>query len=308
VKTLTLFGMTEKGHAVVRLLLSRYPGFVKAVVASRDTSMAKDYFVEIAGLCRSHNVQFCDRTDGCPIQTDYILAVSWRWLINAGSARLIVLHDSLLPRYRGFNPLVTALINGDKEIGVTALFAAAQYDCGDIIAQASSIISYPIRIQDAIQAVIGHYECLAAGVAESLVRGDEPKARPQNEANATYSLWRDEEDYFVDWSQSAADIKRFIDAVGHPYRGAAAMLDGRLVRIHDAEVLEDVCIANRTAGKVIFFKDARPVAVCGRGLLKINALIDGETGASLLPLSRFRIRFKGRAESGASSGAVPLGC
>ena len=295
-KKLTVFAMTEKGYAVVRLLLSRYPGLVAAVVASRDRGIAKDYFDEIADLCRTDNIRFCDRTDGFSIRTDYVLAVAWRWLIDASSARLIVFHDSLLPRYRGFNPLVTALINGDKEIGVTALYATAEYDRGDIIAQSSSVISYPIRIQEVIKIIVGNYEVLAANIAGSLTRGDEPKAKPQDEADASYSLWRDEEDYFVDWSHSAIDIKRFIDAVGYPYKGAAATLEGRVVRIRDAEALDDVRIANRTAGKVIFLKDAKPVVVCGQGLLRATELVDDETGASLLPLSRFRVRFKGKAE------------
>ncbi len=304
VKKLTVFAMTEKGYAVVRLLLTRYPGLVTAVVAARDPGMAKDCFDEIAEICRTNNIHFFDRNDGFSIRTDYALAVAWRWLIEAGSARLIVFHDSLLPRYRGFNPLVTALINGDKEIGVTALYATAEYDRGDIIAQSSSSISYPVRIQEAIKIVVGHYETLAANIADTLTRGEEPKAQPQDEAQASYSLWRDDEDYFVDWSHSAIDLKRFVDAVGYPYKGAAATLEGRVVRIREAEALDDVRIANRTAGKVIFLKDAKPLVVCGQGLLRVTELFDDETGASLLPLSRFRLRFGGKVESTASASAA----
>ncbi len=292
-RNLTVFAMTEKGYAVVKLLLSHCPGLVAAVVASRDKNIVEDHFEEIAELCRSNNVNFHNRTDGHAIRTDYALAVAWRWLIDAGSARLIILHDSLLPRYRGFNPLVTALINGDKDIGVTALFATKEYDRGDIIAQSSSRIAYPIRIREAIKIIIGNYEALATNIGESLNRGIEPTAHPQDETAVSYSLWRDEEDYFVDWSHSASDIKRFLDAVGYPYKGAATTLEGRVVRIRDAEVLADVRIANRTAGKVVFFEDAKPVVVCGQGLLKITELVDDETGASLLPLSRLRVRFKG---------------
>ena len=294
-KQLTVFAMTEKGYAVVRLLLSCHPGLVAAVVASRDKNIAEDYFDEIAGLCRENNIRFWERSDAFSVQTDYVIAVAWRWLINVSPARLIVFHDSLLPRYRGFNPLVTALINGDKEIGVTALYATVEYDRGDVIAQSSSVISYPLQIREAIKVVIGNYETLAAQIAGSLAQGAEPMAKPQDEANASYSLWRDEEDYFVDWSCSAIDIQRFVDAVGYPYKGAAATLDGKVVRIRKAQVQDDVRIVNRTAGKVVFLSDSKPVVVCGQGLLRLTELIDDETGASLLPLSRFRIRFKGMA-------------
>lgn len=300
--------MTEKGFAVLKLLLSHYPGLVAMVVASRDRNIANDYFNEISDLCCRNNICFCSKNDGYIIQTDYVLAIGWRWLIDAGPARVIVFHDSLLPRYRGFNPLVTALINGDKELGVTALYATDEYDRGNIIAQSSSTISYPIRIQDAIKTIVGNYEILAASIADSLVCGDEPTAKAQDEENASYSLWRDDEDYFVDWSQPASDIKRFIDAVGYPYKGAASILDGRVVRIRDAQPLDDVCVANRTVGKVIFMTDAKPVVVCGQGLLKIFDLVDDETGMSLLPLARFRVRFKGKAEQNLSTVAAKAKC
>lgn len=293
---LTIFAMTEKGYAVVRLILSRYPGLVAAVIASRDGDVEDDHFDKIAELCRSNDIRFHDRSDDDSIRTDYVLAVAWRWLINSGSARLIVFHDSLLPRYRGFNPLVTALISGDREIGVTALYATSEYDRGDIIAQSSSPISYPIRIQEAIKIVTSNYEALAAHIGESLSRGHEPTAHPQGVADASYSLWRDDEDYFVDWASPAANIKRFVDAVGHPYKGAAATLKGKVVRIREAEAIDDVSIVNRTAGKVIFTNDSKPVVVCGQGLLMITDLVDGKTGKSLLPLSRFRSRFKGSVE------------
>ncbi len=293
VKKLTVFAMTEKGYAVVRLLLTRYPGLVASVISSRDKEIAEDFYSEIATLCQSRNVSFHDRADASPIRTKHALAVAWRWLIDGRSANLIVFHDSLLPHYRGFNPLVTALINGDTKIGVTALHAATQYDRGDIVAQSSSSISYPIKIKEAIKIVLKNYETLAAEIGESLSRGRELSVRKQNEAEASYSLWRDDEDYFIDWSQSAGDIKRFVDAVGHPYKGAAATVDRQVVRIRDAEALRDVHIANRTAGKVIFHEGDKPVVVCGHGLLRIIDLIDDQTGASLLPLPRFRIRFKG---------------
>ena len=245
-------------------------------------------------------MRFLDRDKDHVIQTDFAIAVSWRWLIHTDMARVIVFHDSMLPRYRGFNPLVTALINGDREIGVTALFAAAEYDRGDIIAQSSSTISYPMKIQEAIEILRGNYEALAATIGASLSSGDDLPARPQDETMASYSLWRDEEDYFLDWTCPAAHIKRCIDAMGYPYKGAATMIDGRVVRIQDAQTLPDVQIASRTPGKVIFLEDAKPVVVCGRGPLKITEILDDETGASGLPLSRFRARFKGSTERGES--------
>jgi methionyl-tRNA formyltransferase len=82
-----------------------------------------------------------------------------------------------------------------------------------------------------------------------------------------------------------------VDAVGHPYRGASALVDGRLVRIVEARERADVRVENRVPGKVIFMEQGRPVVVCGEGLLKVESMVDDATGASLLPLGKFRLRF-----------------
>jgi len=288
----TLFAMTQKGHAVVETLATKFPSLVSAVVSARDPGIAKDYYSEIQDLCRRSNIPFHDRTEFFSIRTKYAIAVSWRWIIECGSSALVVFHDSLLPRYRGFNPLVTALINGDETVGVTALFATHQYDRGDIVAQSSSSLVYPITIKRAIETTLENYEALALLLGKNIAEGRELKGTPQADAEATYSLWRDEEDYFVDWNASASRIRRFVDAVGYPYKRAAARLDGRIVRIVQSETMEDVPIINRTPGKVIFIVDSKPVVVCGDGLLKITDLVDDETRASLLPLCRFRMRFK----------------
>ena len=57
-------------------------------------------------------------------------------------------------------------------------------------------------------------------------------------------------------------------------------------------VEKDVKIENRTPGKVIFLIDAKPIVVCGKGLIKINEMVDDQTRQSLLPMSKFRSRFE----------------
>ena len=293
-KKLTIFAMTEKGHAVVSAIFAAHPGIIDAVVSARDKNVANDGFDDIERFCRENGITFRERSDAPAFGTDYAIAVSWRWILDGGPARLIVFHDSLLPRYRGFNPLVTALINGDTEIGVTALFATEGYDRGEIIAQSLSTIAYPITIQDAITTILVNYRELAVSVADKLARGEAIVGTSQSEARASYSLWRDERDYFIDWTQSATTLRRTIDAMGYPYHGAATTIDGKVARVLKAEALPDVTIANRTCGKVVFVHGTKPVVVCGEGLLRVDELVD-DTGRSLLPLARFRTRFDGAA-------------
>ena len=266
------------------------------VMAARDAAIEYDAFDDIEDYCKASSLAFCARGGalyGVDEQCDAIFAIGWRWLIDE-TDKLIVFHDSPLPRYRGFAPLVNMLIDGCDEIAVTALLAADQYDRGDIVAQATMPITYPLKIADAIDQAASLYAKLVVEVGGAILTSGSLQGQAQDEANASYSLWRDDADYRVDFSRSAVELRRFIDAVGYPYKGASALVGGLPVRLLDAVALADVNVENRQAhlGKVIFMEGNYPVVVCGSGLLKITELRD-EQGASLLGKLKFRTRFEG---------------
>lgn len=102
----------------------------------------------------------------------------------------------------------------------------------------------------------------------------------------------DKEDYKIDWAKDAEYIKRVIDSVGYPYLGAYTYVENQKVGVLDAKVLPDVKIENRTSGKIIFIAENLPVVVCGSGLLKLKNVIDDLTKNSILPLKKFRLRFR----------------
>lgn len=286
----TLYLMTEKGYRVLRHIVEHLDkSGVALVVSEPDPGLTHDYFDEIKALCAEYGIPFLRRAAPLPVATPYSLAVSWRWLI-ATESRLVVLHDSLLPRYRGFAPLVSCLTNGEETIGVTALYASPEFDQGDVLLQAARPIRYPIKIAQAIALAIECYLDIVSRLWPGLQTGQPLPATPQQESAASYSLWRDEQDYRIDWAEDSQTIRRFIDAVGEPYRGASTLINGRLHRVLEAEVEPDVVIENRTAGKVLFLRDQAPVVVCGTGLLRLTDLRT-EEGSSALPLRQFRSRF-----------------
>lgn len=289
--SVSLYLMNRKGVAVLDAILSRFGArAVRRVVGSRDHAVVKDYFDDIRALAESAGIAYFERLEAsAPSLDETCIAVGWRWIIN-GARTLIVLHDSLLPRYRGFSPLVSCLINQEARIGVTALIGGASYDEGDIVAQDAVDVSYPIKVAEAIDLLVPICARLAGDLVARVASGEILKGRAQDRQAATYSLWRDNDDYRIDWTWDAQRIRRFIDAVGDPYRGASSLIDGRLVRIVDAVERSDVVIENRSPGKVIFIEDGLPVVVCGKGLLTIVHIKDNAE-QSLLPLTKFRTRF-----------------
>lgn len=285
--------MSEKGYLSFAGILERFGSVaIDFIVFAKDKNVIKDYSKEIENLAKRNGIKAFEKSDDYVIQSKYILAISWRWLIPTNRENILVaLHDSLLPKYRGFAPLVNQLINKEREIGVTAIIANGEYDKGDIIAQLATEVNYPIRIQDAILKVSVLYVEIINKVIEQVVNDIPLKTIKQNENDATYSLWRDEEDYRINWRGDASDIQNFIFSVGFPYQGASSFLMGEKVRINEAIVLNDVMIENRCAGKIIFLDKLFPVVVCGKGLLKITNAVFDKNADSIFPLKKFRLRF-----------------
>jgi len=287
----TLFVMTKKGYRVLKSLADNFSENIACVVCSRDRNVINDYYDNIVSLCQYHDIQYIDREQFVENSSSYAIAVSWRWIIELTSTQLIVFHDSLLPKYRGFSPLVSALINQEKEVGVTVFYAADQYDCGDVIDQLKVTLEYPIKIQQAIETITDLYVSLALRTVKKISMFEYPDAVVQNENEASYSLWRDEIDYEINWSQSAQKISCFIDSVGYPYKGALTRINSTNIRILDSVLIDDVNIVNRVFGKVFLIEDGFPVVVCGKGLLKITEVVDETTKKSLLPFNRLKTRF-----------------
>ncbi len=292
--SIVLYLMSLKGLSVFEKIISNgQTNRITAVVSSRDKGVENDYYEDIEKLCLENSISFYDRKENASFESNYYIAISWRWLIKIPThGKLIVLHDSILPKYRGFAPLVNQLINGEAFIGVTALFASEEYDKGPIIAQEKTAINYPIKINTAIHKIIPLYQQLVAYIITKLDRKEPLLGEQQSEEEASYSLWRNEEDYRIDWGKDATYIRRFVDALGFPYKGAKTCMGAQLITIEEVSIWEDVKIENRDIGKVIFFDTGKPVIVCGKGLLKIEKAVYGETSKSIFPMKKFRVKFK----------------
>lgn len=117
----------------------------------------------------------------------------------------INVHSSLLPKYRGAAPINWAILNGEKETGVSIMYMAKELDAGDIISQVSTEIfpnedaqKLTIRLAalgaDALSSTVA---ALAEGTAARI---------PQDESAHTYAPMLTRELSPIDWSRSAHEI------------------------------------------------------------------------------------------------------
>ena len=237
-----LFLVGPKGYAVLEEFCRQNLELsVRSVVVAKEKNVISGYYEKILDLCQCKKIKCIDRSQVNLVDFKDItmIAAGWRWLLPS-TDKLIVLHDSLLPRYRGFNPLVSQLINEEKKLGVTAFFANERYDSGDIINQACVEVTYPLKIGEAIEKVCKCYQICISGIIQFHQKNLPLPRKSQNESDATYSVWRDELDYWVKWSDDSEKICRFVDAVGIPYKGARSSINGKIVIIKEVATVPDL--------------------------------------------------------------------
>ena len=295
---INLYLMSKKGLCALGALVDKgYSAYINEVCIGKDSGVTADFSDEIMAICKEYDLKWYYKgTTNKSSKADYSIAVSWRWILKDIEG-LIVVHDSLLPKYRGFAPLISQLVNGETTLGVSAIWAGEDYDTGNIINQQTIEVRYPIKIHAAIDAITNCYVKAILFIFECLTNGIALPSTPQRTDNITYSLWLDDEDYWIDWSQSAERIARFIDAVGSPYRGARTLCNGEKIIVQSATYYPDVVIENRQPGKVIKINGINPIIVCGIGLLKLESCIYANTGKDALPLKKFRSRFNSPSQT-----------
>ncbi len=263
---------------------------IKAIVSYEQEDLGKG-FAEIRQVAEGNDIRF--HATRRPSQellnsVDLVFLVGWQYLIPDPTNRIIAIHDSLLPRYKGFSPTVNALINGETTIGVSAFVPNNEVDAGDVLAQESVDVSHPIRLQDALQLLRSCYVKAAAVVIEQWSTGT-LQPRPQREDQATYSIWRDDDDFRIDWNDSAERIRTFVLAVGFPYLGALSTVEGNDVRVLDVEIVDDLVFEIRHPGKIWKIDLDGPIVICGIGMVKLKSIVDHE-GRPYHP-SRLKLRF-----------------
>ena len=177
------------------------------------------------------------------MKPDFALAIGWYYMIpnsfleicNKGGAGI---HASLLPKYRGNAPLVWAIINGEKETGVSFFYFAEGVDEGDIIGQEKFEISESDTIKEVLEkTTIASKKVLLDKLSE-IANGTNTPTK-QDHSKATLYPKRSPEDGEIDWSKSPKEINNFIRAQTKPYPGAFTIINGKKVKILSAIVSEE---------------------------------------------------------------------
>jgi len=201
----------------------------------------------------------------------------------------INVHASLLPRYRGAAPIPAAILNGDRETGVTLMRMDIGLDSGPLIAQAS----LPIHSDDTTGTLTKRLADLGARLlAQTLPRwlAGEIIPQPQDETQASFAPKFTKEDGRLDWSQPAVELERRVRAFS-PWPGAFTIWNGKLLKIISVQVIERQ--AQDMIGRVVPTAEGIGV-VTGDGILRLTQVqLEGKRAMSVQDFARGQPTFVG---------------
>lgn len=172
---------------------------------------------------------------------DLILVVAFGQILKENVLKIpkigcLNVHASLLPKYRGAAPVQRAIMNGERETGVTIQKIVKKLDAGDILIQKKVVIS-PDETSGELLGRLAEVGAEALLEAIRLVEsGKKLEFIPQDESLATYAKKLDKNDANLDWSLSATVLSHHVRGV-QPWPVAQTELNGELIKIFKVQVV-----------------------------------------------------------------------
>lgn len=145
------------------------------------------------------------------------------------------LHGSLLPQYRGAAPINWAVMNGEKETGVTTFLLKHEIDTGSILFQEKETITESDTAGTVYDRLMHKGAQLVLKTVQA-IQSDDYKASPQpdsGELKHAPKIFK--ETCEIDWTKSRIEVRNFIRGLS-PYPGAWTMIDGKFFKIFGSEL------------------------------------------------------------------------
>ena len=216
------------------------------------------------------------------LKPDFLVVVAFgqvipQAILETPGKAAVNLHASLLPKYRGPAPIQWAIINREKETGVTTMLMDEGLDTGDIL------LSRKVEIKDRETSGTLHNRLADVGaglVLETLDKLADGSLSPipQDEGQSSYAPLLKKQDGRIDWTRPAKEIESFIRGV-HPWPGAFTFCDDRRLKIYSAQYLDMETDAEPGTVMVGFPCELR--VATGQGALVLEE-IQGASGKCLL--------------------------
>jgi methionyl-tRNA formyltransferase len=217
-------------------------------------------------------------TDECAeelkkLKADLFVVVAYGEIIKQNLLDLprfgcINIHASLLPRYRGASPIHRAIMNGEKETGITIIEMVQALDAGPMLNKEAVSIGENENLSE-VEAKLIEAACRAVLKTIEQIADSKVVKEPQDEKLATYAPKLSADEERIDWKRSAREVHNLIRAFS-PQPGAWCKISfgntEKRMKIYRTEVLEEYSGA---AGQVLEKSKNALIVACGSGALKL---------------------------------------
>lgn len=304
---ITIIGRSEMLYDTCELLLAS--GFeISCIVTSKEAPEYKknaDDFQNLANMLKvpflkstklSKNIKILKETGSNIAVSVNFPAIIQQEIIDIFPLGILNAHGGDLPKYRGNACQAWALINGEKRIGLCIhKMIGGELDSGDIIQRDYLPVNIDTKISDVFIWMNQRIPLLFKKAIEKLSIQPqyvlEVQSSDPNDALRCYP--RKTEDGLIDWSKSAIQILRLINASGPPYSGAFTTLEGKKITILEArlnDVIEKYCAVPGQITNINKTKGVFSVATGSTKLIIKHAFFDDTKVSVFEALSSTRQR------------------
>jgi methionyl-tRNA formyltransferase len=203
---------------------------------------------------------------------DLIVVVAYGQILPAAVLEIprygcINVHASLLPKYRGAAPINQALVNGERETGVTTMLMDVGLDTGDMLVKRCLAIG-PDETAGEVHDRLARLGREAMEETLRLLCAGELVAVAQDDALSSYAPMLKKEDGLIDWQRPARQIHNQVRGLD-PWPGAYTFLADQVLKIAHTRVDEQ---ASGTPGEILAATAEGVRVACGSGALIIGML------------------------------------
>jgi methionyl-tRNA formyltransferase len=237
----TLMALHESRHEIVAVVTQpdRPKGRGRCLVPSAVKKIAVTLDYPVFQPVRIKEAPFVENV--IALNPDVFVVVAFGHLLPGSFLSIprlgaINIHASLLPKYRGAAPIQWAIINGEKETGITTIWMDEGMDTGDILLSHA----VPIMREDTSGSL---HRRLADAGAEVLIKtldrlsSGRLVGKPQDNARATYAPLLKKQDGCMDWTKDAKSLEAFVRGM-NPWPGAFTYLSGKRLKVFLVRALE----------------------------------------------------------------------
>lgn len=181
----------------------------------------------------------------------------------------INLHASLLPKYRGANPIQRSIFNGDKETGITTMITVLELDAGDICMQEKIQITENMTSPELSQIISDKAPFLLYQTLKGLSTGNLVPQK-QDSASMTIANKFKKEDGFIDWDKSALSIHNQIRSL-LDWPCAYTHFGDKTVKLLESKLVDSLN-ESTSSGEILGVSKDGVVVSTGKGNLLVTSV------------------------------------